>query len=76
MIRSVQYAASLTINTYVCIDLSRTIVLVSILALSALHTAPDLRSDADAVSSFDILHVSADSHGMPYDLMPYDKGKR
>lgn len=53
----------------------RTIVLITIIALSTLHAATDGCPNVDTIPDFDALHVVPESNGLPNDFVAYDEGK-
>lgn len=61
--------------THIGRDSFRTVVLQTIAALSALHTASDVGSDTDTVAGLDMLDVVTDPDGLPDDLMSDNKGQ-
>lgn len=63
------------ICAHVGVNLLRAVVLVPVLALSALHARPDLRANSDTVSDLDSLDLVADAHGLADDLVSDDEGQ-
>ena len=63
-------------TTYIGIDLLRAVIFVPVLALPALHTAPDLGANTNTVSGLDALDILADAHCTSHDLVADNEGER
>ena len=59
--------------TYVSVDLLWTVVFVAVLTLPALHAAPDLGADPDAIPDLELLHVPSNANRLSHNLVADDE---